>query len=96
MHGLSSGLAEKLAVGRFVSGAKHSPGFSLGLYSGLLYSAIDTYVFRSRAPWTFHHKKPDHDSLKPAAKCKPIVYPKHDNKITFDLMSSVFFDSFDL
>jgi electron-transferring-flavoprotein dehydrogenase len=28
--------------------------------------------------------------LKPAAECKPIVYPKPDGKLTFDRLSSVF------
>ena len=31
----------------------------------------------------------DHETLKPAAECKKIDYPKPDNKITFDLLSSV-------
>lgn len=66
------------------------PAFHWGLFPALIYSAIDTYLFRGRAPWTLHHKKPDHDMLKKASQCKPIVYPKHDNKITFDLMTSVF------
>lgn len=35
------------------------------------------------------HKCKDNDSLKPANECKPIEYPKPDNKITFDLLSSV-------
>lgn len=66
------------------------PAFRWGLLPALAYSAIDTYIFRGRAPWTFHHHEPDHDTLKKADQCKPIEYPKHDNKITFDLMTSVF------
>lgn len=66
------------------------PALHWGLFPGLLYSAIDTYVFRGRAPWTLHHKKPDNDTLQLAKNCKPIVYPKHDNVVTFDLMTSVF------
>ena len=31
----------------------------------------------------------DHAKLKPAAECKPIEYPKPDNQVTFDLLSSV-------
>ena len=31
----------------------------------------------------------DADSLKPAAECTPIEYPKPDNEISFDLLSSV-------
>ncbi len=43
-----------------------------------------------RAPWTLRSKKRDHESLLPAARCKPIDYPKPDGKITFDRLSSVF------
>ncbi len=66
------------------------PALRWGLLPGLMYSALDTYIFRGRAPWTLHHHKPDHDTLKLANQCKPIIYPKHDNKVTFDLMTSVF------
>jgi electron-transferring-flavoprotein dehydrogenase len=41
-------------------------------------------------PWTLHRDKPDHEYLKPAAECQPIVYPKPDGKLTFDRLSSVF------
>lgn len=34
-------------------------------------------------------KIPDHEHLKPAAKCEPIVYQKPDGKLTFDLMTNV-------
>src|SRR6186713_2818961 len=30
------------------------------------------------------------ETLKPAAQCTPIVYPKPDGKLTFDRLSSVF------
>jgi electron-transferring-flavoprotein dehydrogenase len=60
-----------------------------GLWAGLFYSAFDTYILRGRAPWTLHHK-PDYKTLKPAAQCKKIEYPKPDNTLTFDRMSSVY------
>lgn len=66
------------------------PAFKWGLWPALIYSAIDTYLLRGRAPWTFHHHEPDHATLKKAVDCKPITYPKHDNKITFDLPTSVY------
>jgi electron-transferring-flavoprotein dehydrogenase len=66
------------------------PAFRWGLLPALAYSAIDTYIFRGRAPWTLHHKIPDNESLHKAAQCKKIEYPKHDNKVTFDLTTSVF------
>lgn len=66
------------------------PALRWGLWPGLAYSAIDTYLFRGHAPWTLHHHIPDNLSLKKADQSKKIDYPKHDNKVTFDLPSSVF------
>ncbi len=65
------------------------PSFRYGLLGGFLYSAIDTVLLLGRAPWTFRNHA-DHKQLKPAAECKPIEYPKPDNKLTFDRLSSVF------
>lgn len=65
------------------------PAFRRGLWGGLAYSAIDTYVLRGRAPWTLGHH-PDHAALKPARDFAPIAYPKPDGKVTFDKLSSVF------
>lgn len=39
---------------------------------------------------TVKHGKPDSKTLKPAAECTPIAYPKPDGKLTFDRLSSVF------
>ena len=41
-------------------------------------------------PWTFKHKHKDHETLKPADKCKKIDYPKPDGVISFDKTSSVY------
>ncbi|HMM75278.1 MAG TPA: electron transfer flavoprotein-ubiquinone oxidoreductase [Gammaproteobacteria bacterium] len=65
------------------------PSFHWGLWPAMAYSALDTYVFRGKAPWTLHHT-PDHESLKPAAQCREIQYPKPDGVLTFDRLSSVF------
>ncbi|MBI2799770.1 MAG: electron transfer flavoprotein-ubiquinone oxidoreductase [Gammaproteobacteria bacterium] len=65
------------------------PAFHWGLWPAMAYSAIDTFVLRGKAPWTLHHT-PDHTSLKPAAQCTPIDYPKPDGVLTFDKLSSVF------
>ena len=61
----------------------------LALWAGLGYSAIDTYVFQGKAPWTFRNRA-DHTALEPAAKHRPIAYPKPDGKLSFDRLSSVF------
>lgn len=66
------------------------PAFRWGLWPGLIYAAIDTYIFRGKAPWTLHHQKPDHAHLTQAALAKKINYPKPDGQITFDKLSSVY------
>jgi electron-transferring-flavoprotein dehydrogenase len=65
------------------------PSFRWGLWGGIAYSALDTYVLRGKAPWTLHHH-PDHTQLKRASDCTPVQYPKPDGKISFDRLSSVF------
>lgn len=65
------------------------PSFQKGLYFGILYSALDTYILRGKAPWTFNHHA-DHKTLKKAEDCCKIEYPKPDGKISFDKLSSVF------
>jgi electron-transferring-flavoprotein dehydrogenase len=67
------------------------PAFArFGLYGGIAYSAVDTFVLRGKAPWTFKHKHPDHEGLVTAARSAKIEYPKPDGKLTFDKLSSVF------
>jgi electron-transferring-flavoprotein dehydrogenase len=39
---------------------------------------------------TLGHGKPDFATLKPAAQCRPIAYPKPDGVLTFDKLSSVY------
>ncbi|MFQ5935744.1 MAG: electron transfer flavoprotein-ubiquinone oxidoreductase [Acidiferrobacterales bacterium] len=65
------------------------PGFRWGLYGGLVYAGLDTYLLRGRAPWTLHHHN-DHTALRKASACRPIEYPKYDGELTFDKMSSVY------
>lgn len=66
------------------------PALSWGLWPGLAYSAIDSYVFFGRAPWTLHHKHSDNECTEKTINCKPINYPKPDGKVSFDLPSSVY------
>ncbi|AMQ87387.1 electron transfer flavoprotein-ubiquinone oxidoreductase [Marinobacter sp. LQ44] len=47
-------------------------------------------ILRGSLPITFHDTTPDYATLKPASECKKIDYPKPDNKLTFDRLSSVF------
>ncbi|HIJ38357.1 MAG TPA: electron transfer flavoprotein-ubiquinone oxidoreductase [Rhodospirillaceae bacterium] len=68
------------------------PSFHWGLWGGLVYSALDVYLLRGRAPWTLRNHA-DHESLRKASDSRPIHYPRPDGKITFDRLSSVFLSS---
>jgi electron-transferring-flavoprotein dehydrogenase len=51
---------------------------------------MDQTLFRGRLPFTLKDPTPDHATLIPADKAKKIEYPKPDNVISFDRLSSVF------
>lgn len=65
------------------------PAFRLGLWLGLAYAAIDTYILRGYAPWTFGHVA-DHLHWRRASTPRIIDYPKPDGVLTFDRLSSVY------
>jgi electron-transferring-flavoprotein dehydrogenase len=65
------------------------PAFQKGLWAGLAYGALDTYILRGRAPWTFSHQN-DHESLQLSTMVKKIDYPKPDGILSFDRLSSVY------
>ncbi|HYG85395.1 MAG TPA: electron transfer flavoprotein-ubiquinone oxidoreductase [Azospirillum sp.] len=65
------------------------PGFRKGLWVGMANGALETYLFRGKAPWTLKHHE-DHAALKPASEAKPIAYPKPDGVLSFDRLSSVY------
>ena len=65
------------------------PSFRWGMWGALAYSAVDTYLFGGRAPWTMRQHA-DHSALKKASECEKIDYPKPDGEISFDKLSSVF------
>jgi electron-transferring-flavoprotein dehydrogenase len=67
------------------------PSFAkFGMWGGLVYSALDTYLFRGKAPWTFRHPHKDNETLVEADKAPKIAYPRPDGVLTFDRLSSVF------
>lgn len=57
---------------------------------GSAYAFIDINIFNGHLPWTLTDPRPDHARLKPASESKIIDYPKPDNRLTFDKLSSVF------
>lgn len=64
----------------------HNP---LKMYGGLLYSGLDTFIFKGKTPWTFHHPGTDAQLTEPAAKYTKIDYPKPDGILSFDILTSV-------
>lgn len=67
------------------------PSFKWGFWAALIYSGIDTYLFRGKAPWTLKHHGPDNTTLKPADQARKIDYPKPDGVISFDRLTNVSF-----
>jgi electron-transferring-flavoprotein dehydrogenase len=82
----ASWLYDELYTTRNFSGYMHKFGFMLG--SAMVW--IDQNLFGGKLPFTLHDSKPDYATLKPAAECPKISYPKPDNVISFDRLSSVF------
>jgi electron-transferring-flavoprotein dehydrogenase len=71
------------------------PALRWGTLLGTLYGGMDMWLhdLGIRVPWTMHHKKADHECLRPAAEFQPIQYPKPDGVLSFDKPSSVFLSS---
>ena len=67
------------------------PSFKWGFWKAIVYSALDTYIFRGNAPWTIDHHGTDHESLENKNKHEKINYPKPDNIISFDRLTNVSF-----
>ena len=66
------------------------PGFRRGFYLGMANAALDSYLFRGRAPWTYKNH-PDHECLEVAAKHRPIEYPKPDGVLSFSRLDNLAF-----
>jgi electron-transferring-flavoprotein dehydrogenase len=64
----------------------------LGTFAGVALGGVDmwTNTIGFSLLGTLKHGKPDFATLKPAADCRPIAYPKPDGKLTFDRLSSVY------
>jgi electron-transferring-flavoprotein dehydrogenase len=63
-----------------------------GTLIGIALGGLDmwTNTFGFSLFGTLKHGKADYATLKPAADCTPIKYPRPDGKLTFDRLSSVF------
>ncbi len=85
---------EKSAVYKDLKRVRNVKPFwsKFGTMIGLAFGGIDMWMnnLGIGLPFTLKHGKPDSATLKKAADCKPIDYPKPDGKISFDKLSSVF------
>ncbi len=77
---------KELAAHKNFAPAQHRWGSLLGG----AYAFVDINLFGGRLPWTLNDRVPDHARLLPADKAKPIAYPKPDNLLSFDRLSSVY------
>lgn len=84
-----SWLYEELYKSRNFGAAIHK----FGAWIGGAYNYIDQNIFGGKLPLKLKDIVPDHETLKPAADCRPINYPKPDGKLSFDKTSSVFLSS---
>ncbi|MCG8669541.1 MAG: electron transfer flavoprotein-ubiquinone oxidoreductase [Pseudomonadales bacterium] len=82
----ASWLYDELYSTRNFVGAMHK----LGTFIGAGFIWVEQNIFGGKLPINFRDDTPDHTCLKAADQSKKIAYPKPDNTITFDRLSSVF------
>jgi len=82
----ASWLYEELFSSRNFGPAMHK----LGKFAGGAYNTLDQNFFGGKLPLQFKDNTPDHATLLPASSCDKIEYPKYDNELSFDKLSSVF------
>ncbi|MBE1288054.1 MAG: FAD-binding protein [Alteromonadaceae bacterium] len=73
--------------------ASRNFGAAIHAYGNVLGGAFNTFeqnILRGKSPFTLRDRKEDYEQLKPASACTPIGYPKPDNMLSFDRLSSVF------
>ncbi len=82
----NSWLYEELYNTRNFGPAMHK----FGTFLGGAYNTIDQNFFGGKLPFNFKDDSLDHEQLKLAADAPMINYPKPDNKLSFDKLTSVF------
>jgi len=66
--------------------------FKGGFKKGIIPALINGFAIswsKGKEFWNFRIKKSDNEAIIKASEAKKIVYPKHDGKITFDILDSV-------
>jgi len=81
-----SWLHEELRVARNAAPAIHK----FGTFFGSAFTWIDQTFLRGNAPFTLSDPTPDYATLAKASEAPKIDYPKPDNVLSFDKLSSVF------
>ncbi len=71
--------------------------FKQGNTIGALMTGVEQWLLPrlglKSPPWTIHRSQADHTRLHAAGQVEPIRYPRPDNVVTFDRLSSVFLSS---
>jgi len=82
----ASWLYDELHVARNAGPALHRFGTLLGS----AFAWVDQTFFRGQLPFTIKDPTPDYATLKKASESRRFDYPKPDNRLSFDKLSSVF------
>jgi len=85
-HFRTSWLYEELYRSRNFGAAIHK----FGTFWGGAFNTLDQNLFGGKLPFTLKDEQPDYAMLKPASSVQPISYPKPDNTLSFDRLSSVY------
>ena len=85
----ASWLYDELHASRNFGAALHR----YGAIAGGAWNVIEHNLFGGKLPITLHDHRADHESLMELSQAKPIHYPKPDQRISFDRLSSVSFSN---
>lgn len=69
--------------------------FHWGFLPGMVYTALATFLFKGKEPWTISNSDTDAAKTGLASKYKEIEYPKPDGKLSFDLLTNLSFSGTD-
>jgi len=63
--------------------------FKTGLHGGLIHNFLSAFVFKGKEPWDIRNKVKDSETLQTKFEADTITYPKHDGKLSFDLLENL-------
>ena len=85
----ASWLYDELYASRNFGAALHR----YGTVAGGAWNAMEHNMFGGKLPITLRDRRADHESLVELSQAKPIDYPKPDQRISFDRLSSISFSN---